>query len=519
MGVSRGTASSQHRAASRTDAIRARGFIEPEFRGRTHELQLLRSGLRSLRQGSPVRQLIIGEQGIGKSRLIAEALSDAKAGEIVVHSGLAHELESDRPFGPLIDALDLRPGSEDPEQRAIGDAIAESARRRGDAEQHHRIIDAIARLLHRRTAAAPIALVLEDIQWADRLTVAALSAVVAACLDRPLGIVLTRRMLPLRAPVDELFEQGRPTFARIELDSLSSEFIALLANEYLGAAPGPWMQSQIDGAGGNPAMLLALLQAWQESGSLRITHEHVEIDTFSPPPQMEPAVLSRLARLSDRCQDLLTVAAVFERPFGVAMLAVVAGRSVIDVLTDLREALGAQLLLEVAGVLSFRHELVRQIIYASTPASVRGELHRSIADALHLDRGSPSLIGHHQLRAAELKGDATSEAWPADVRGRESLRWELLSRTEREVALLVSRGLSNKQAGAQLQVSPRTVETHLAHVFAKLGIKSRVELAGAVGRAGLNSREDDGAAGAQSQEDPDLVGHPAAGQRRGSLHT
>ena len=59
-----------------------------------------------------------------------------------------------------------------------------------------------------------------------------------------------------------------------------------------------------------------------------------------------------------------------------------------------------------------------------------------------------------------------------------SLRWELLTPTEREVALLVSRALSNKQAGARLQISARTVETHLAHVLAKLGINSRVELAG-----------------------------------------
>ena len=487
--------------------------MEPAFRGRALELERLRLGLRSLRHGTPVRQLVIGEQGIGKSRLVAEALSGASAVGLIVRAGRARELESDRPFGPLIDALDLRPDSGDPERRLIGESIAQASRRTGDAEQRHRIVDAIAALVQRQTEGVPVALVLEDVQWADRPTVAAVSAVVAACADRPLGILLTRRMLPLDAAIDELFEQGRPAFERIEVDALDTEIVALLAYEYLGATPGARLQSQIDGVGGNPAMLFALLHAWQESGALRAADDTVEIDTFSPPVQMRPPVLSRIARLSDRCQDLLTVAAVFERPFGVATLAAVAGRSVIDVLNDLREALSAQLLVEVAGVLSFRHQVVRQIVYETTPATVRAELHRHIAEALQLDRGTPVLIAHHQLRAAELRGDAADEAWPADANDRESLRWELLSKTEREVALRVARGLSNKKAGAELQVSPRTVETHLAHVFAKLGINSRVELAGAVGRAGL------GVAAEEGDSDTDLIGRSSAGQRRGPLPT
>jgi DNA-binding CsgD family transcriptional regulator len=200
---------------------------------------------------------------------------------------------------------------------------------------------------------------------------------------------------------------------------------------------------------------------------------------------MRPAALARGERLTPRCQDLLTVAAVFERPFGVATLAAIARSSVIDVLADLREGLAARLLIEVAGLLNFQHQLLREILYEATPATVRAELHRQIADALRAARGSPEVIGYHQLRAAELSRDGGAAYWPADPSERTSLRWELLTPTEQKVALLVSHGLSNRQAGARLQVSARTVETHLAHVFAKLGINSRVELAAAVGRASI----------------------------------
>ncbi|MGO9510936.1 MAG: response regulator transcription factor, partial [Mycobacterium sp.] len=52
-----------------------------------------------------------------------------------------------------------------------------------------------------------------------------------------------------------------------------------------------------------------------------------------------------------------------------------------------------------------------------------------------------------------------------------------LTPAERDVVRLVSEGLANKDVAARLFVSPRTVETHLAHVYAKLGLNSRVQLA------------------------------------------
>ncbi|HEX6538934.1 MAG TPA: AAA family ATPase [Candidatus Dormibacteraeota bacterium] len=476
---------------NRVKGIRPNAGLEPPplelaFRGRDAELEHVLRGLRSVAAGRPVRQLISGEQGIGKSRLVAEALAGTRHEGVVVHAARARELESDRPFGTLIDALDLYGGAGDRESSAIGRLIARATRRSSDAEQRHAVISRIAAFVKRQASAAPVALVLEDVQWADRWTAAALAAVIAACADRPLGVVLTRRLLPMNAPIDELLEQGRPAFELIELDGLAGDAIATLASEFLGATPGPRAQQGIEGAGGNPAMLLALLHGWRSGRALRWEGATIETSSLAPPPTMRPAILARISRLSPRCQDLLTVAAVFERPFGVATLASVAERSVIDVLADLREALAARLLLELAGVLSFRHRLVSRVLYETTPATVRAELHRQIADALAADHGSPELIGHHQRRASELSASNEARQRPGGVRERPAaIRWERLTKMERLVALLVAGGLSNKQVGGELGVSARTVETHLAHVFAKLGINSRVELAAAVGRAGL----------------------------------
>jgi DNA-binding CsgD family transcriptional regulator len=69
-------------------------------------------------------------------------------------------------------------------------------------------------------------------------------------------------------------------------------------------------------------------------------------------------------------------------------------------------------------------------------------------------------------------------------RGRPRTGWDSLTPTERAVADLVGEGLSNPQVGDRLYVSRRTVQTHLAHIFAKLDITSRAQLAAEVARHG-----------------------------------
>lgn len=506
--MDRGTPLSGHRGVVVRRAGPPPAALELEFRGRARALTLLRSELQGLTRGVSTRVLVLGEQGIGKSRLVAEALSPAAVAGLVLRTGRAVELHADRPFGALIDALDLHPDAAHSEAAAIAELMAAALRRSGDAEQREHVVSRIVALVTRLTETAPVALVLEDVQWADRFTVMTLARLSIECAERPLGLFLTRRVLPLTAPVSELVGNPLTRFAQVDLDALDPEVIALMAHDFLGAAPGPRLQQGIDACGGNPALLLALLNGWRHAGALHSDGVTIETDSTAAPPEVRPGVLARIERLTPRCQDLLTVAAVFERPFGVATLAAIARSSVIDVLADLREGLAARLLIEVAGLLSFQHPLVREILYGTTPATIRAELHRQIADALRAARGSPEVVAYHQLRAAELSREGGAMSWPADASERTSLRWELLTPTEHEVALLVSRGLSNKQAGARLQISARTVETHLAHVFAKLGINSRVELAAAVGRAGIGAAHGSESVGRDGSAGTNLVGHP-----------
>ena len=93
-------------------------------------------------------------------------------------------------------------------------------------------------------------------------------------------------------------------------------------------------------------------------------------------------------------------------------------------------------------------------------------------------------MGEHDFDAAWAEGAALSleEAIAYAQRGhgerkRPSTGWESLTPTELDVVRLVSEGLGNKDIAARLFISHRTVQTHLTHVYSKLGVTSRVQLA------------------------------------------
>jgi DNA-binding CsgD family transcriptional regulator len=98
-------------------------------------------------------------------------------------------------------------------------------------------------------------------------------------------------------------------------------------------------------------------------------------------------------------------------------------------------------------------------------------------------------LGQNEFETAWSEGNAlsTSEAISyarrgRGARGRPASGWGSLTRTELDVVRLVSEGLGNKDIGGRLFISPRTVQTHLTHVYAKLGLSSRVQLVQEAGR-------------------------------------
>jgi DNA-binding CsgD family transcriptional regulator len=156
------------------------------------------------------------------------------------------------------------------------------------------------------------------------------------------------------------------------------------------------------------------------------------------------------------CQSRVTVPAVLEL---LACLAVDGGNH-----RDAARLLGA------AAAIRERTEEFRLPLYEDTYATA--------FDACRHE------LGEHDFQAAWAEGAALSadDAISYALRGRGERKrpasgWASLTRTELDVARLVSEGLANKDIAERLFVSPRTIQTHLTHMYTKLGFTSRVQLA------------------------------------------
>src|SRR6516164_752989 len=96
----------------------------PRLRGRETETGILREALDRVARGGPAIVLVEGEAGIGKTRLLEQALADAAARGMQVAAGRADELEQARPFGLLAAAFGCVPGAADPRQAAIAGLLS-----------------------------------------------------------------------------------------------------------------------------------------------------------------------------------------------------------------------------------------------------------------------------------------------------------------------------------------------------------------------------------------------------------
>lgn len=452
------------------------------FNGRVAELEQLRVALEGLTDGRSARLLIAGEVGIGKSRLVAEALARPSLAGLAVLIGRAPRFERDRPFGLFVDALDLHASSANSERAAIGRLIVR-ARDPLRADLRHALIPRITHLVGRLSVAGSLALLLEDLQWADPLSVGIISALLEGMPERALGMVMTTRLLPINPVVEEILSRPQLGVERLDLEGLPVDAVAALIRTVTGGDPASRLSSLAAAAGGNPGYLISLLNGLRQEGALWVEGGIADTDAIVPPRTMYPAVMARIAQLSDGCQDLLTIAAVLAQPFSVSSLAAAANRAVPDLLTNLREAMAAAILGDADGALRFREELVRTVLYETTPAATRSSLHLRIGNSLLANGGDARAVAYHLLRGVELEGtpqpfeERTGVTVPSVPSGLEKL-----TSAERQIVRHVVEGLSNRVIGQWLFVSPRTVETHLSNIYAKLGVRSRVELVTVVSR-------------------------------------
>lgn len=354
--------------------------------------------------------IVEGAAGIGKTHLLQLWCEEATAAGLLVLRGAGLELERDRAFGVVTDALALRrrlPGDDQGVlDAAVGSpSITEVTARDAVADRRHLVLESIADLLEELATSQPIALIVDDLQWSDDASLMTLARVASLTRVLPIALIAALRTTPRSESLAALLRAATAHDARFvtvgPLDAAAAEeLVTLLAGE----APGPRLVAMAEKCAGNPLFLRELVDALRREQMLESGQGHVDLVASADPaapPALTMLILRHLSVLPPATLDLMRIASVLGSVFSVADLGAVTARPASGLLETLSPARAAGLLVDSGSGLAFQHDLIREALYEDLGTSLRRALHRQVADAL-MDRGAAlGRIAVHVAAGAE----------------------------------------------------------------------------------------------------------------------
>lgn len=401
--------------------------------GRTRELETFHHAFSRMLTGVHQLLLIGGEPGIGKTRC-AQALADVAEDQgALVLWGRCHEEAGAPPYWPWVQILRayIEASSLDEVRLNMGAAakdIAALVPELPDAPQHvaethrsleaagaarFRTFDAISRFFQQATRQVPIALILDDLHWADAPSLSLLEFLSEETQRSRLLIVATyrdgdaSRGTPLLNCLGELSRNSEAQ--RVRLGGLSQSAIREVAEGLCNASlPEAAIEMIYRRTDGNPLFAIELIKVLIDEGTGVGT-----ILAAMPariPAGVHETIGRRLSRLTDRCNELLSVASVCGRRFTASEVAGSTDADVQHVLAALEPAIQAGIIQwEAASGESgqFTHALIRETIYEQLPPFDRLRLHGRVGDTLVSRRAQHSedelsRIAHHYYQSAAL---------------------------------------------------------------------------------------------------------------------
>ncbi|WP_027861148.1 BREX system ATP-binding domain-containing protein [Marmoricola sp. URHB0036] len=393
--------------------------------GRDRELAELGTVLDRAAAGEPAFSLLVGEPGIGKSRLAEATQETAAARGFVVATGRCAQDDGAPPLWPWSQALDDL-GRHDGRvldvelERLLS---AEAADPGGDERQGFRAWESIAREVLTRSEGQPLLLVLEDLHWADTGSLRVLRRLIASSASgQRLAVLLTRRPFP--EPTGSLADVGeelaRHHVTRVDLTGLDEEATQALVSELAGDTDEDVVTHWHARSEGNPFFVIELARL---GGG-----------TDAVPATVRDVVTRRLEGLPEETRAALLLAAVLGRVCSLDVLAAIAGQEPDQVDEALAPAREAGLVREPgAGVLAFAHALTRDAVAATATATGLARQHARVAHALS-DGAELAALVPPEERVAELArhwlaagpsyaGRAWRAAVDAAAQARRSFSW------------------------------------------------------------------------------------------------
>jgi predicted ATPase/DNA-binding CsgD family transcriptional regulator len=411
------------------------------FLGRGQQIGRIDAQLGALASGQGSVVLVSGGFGMGKTALLEQAMRMASTRGIRVFCGAGDPATQAVPLAPLLEAL-MVPADAPVDQDRIRNLSL-------SADLRFWLMRELEDSLQRSAGTAPMLIVIDDLQWADAVSLRFLTLLSRRSAAIGIGWLLAFRPGELSAArsvaVDKLAAAGAVSLA---VDPLDEQTVEDIATQLLGGVPDDALMQILAGIRGHPFWLTELLTGMLQDDLVVLGHGLSRLAAWRIPRRFARSVLHQLARFPSATRDALETAAILGTPFSIAELAAVADMSPAALLGVLRPALVEGVLVEDGELLAFRYRLVRETIDHQATEAVRRSVRRDRHDSIN--RTSVSSLEHD---------------------------WTELTAAEIRVARLAALGEPNRTIAEHLFLSPHTVDSHLRSIFDKLGISSRVELA------------------------------------------
>jgi class 3 adenylate cyclase len=414
------------------------------FVGRQAELDELKLHLEGALSGQGSLCMLVGEPGIGKSRLAEEFSVYARLRGAQVLRGCSFEGAVEMPYFPFVEAFrqyvggladdvlqsELGPGAPDvaglvSEIRQRLPSLPQPAALEGEAERA-RLFDSVTSFVRNAAAASPIVIILDDLHWSDKPTLLMLRYLARNVPGHRILLLGAYRDVELDRthPLAEVLASLRREsfYHRVLLRGLpESDVIAWLtalaeddADDEAMAARRALAEALFRETEGNPFFISEVLTHLVEEGKLYREAGQWRSNVSSPselgiPEGVREVVGRRLSRVSDTCNRMLTLASAMPAGFTWELLRALSDEEEDVLLDTLDEALAARLVHERSGpgtaTYEFTHALIRQTLYGELSAPRRVLLHRRIGERLEGLYGAkpgPHLpeLAHHFFQAA-----------------------------------------------------------------------------------------------------------------------
>ncbi|MCW2662819.1 MAG: transcriptional regulator, luxR family, partial [Mycobacterium sp.] len=369
-------------------------LVTPPIRGRAGELKVIGALVAALVGGRGGVLVIEGPPGIGKSRLLTEMMALADKCGVRTLFGEAFEYQQTVPFFALFMAT-LRA---DP---PVGDADA-LRRLGGSADLRYWVVHDLADAIHAAAAETPLAIVLEDIHWADNGTLLALRSLATARPDVAVLWILTARTGAGGPAVqDTLSVLQSADAAVVRVTAMSPGAVADMVGDAVRANADESLLKLAAKAHGNPFLVSELVGGLGEEGRLNVSAGRAVASGQGLPRRLGASMQQRLDHLSDGAGEVVRVAAVLPDRFSAGLLAAMLDRQPASLMSAIQEAVRADLLVEDGERLRFRHDLLRETTRQSLPQSLRRAMERQSASVMLSLGAAPAEVATQLARSAE----------------------------------------------------------------------------------------------------------------------